>query len=248
MKKIKEKLIWFLKSYLWLIPLLFLIDFGTKMWAYHSLQGGKEIVVIKYFFKFTLSFNKGMAWSLLEGQTYLLAGISVSFLIGFSIFFVKKYKKLDLLHRIIFMLIIAGCAGNMIDRVFQHVPGTPYYQKGVIDFLSFKLIGKNGYDFPVFNIADSCIVIGVFMLLGVMIVEEISLYRAQKELGTIKEKLSNKLNNEGLSKEDKDIIYSLISKLEVSDIKEKDIMYLKTLINECYDKCPFLKEKQENVL
>lgn len=250
MNKIKEKLIWFGKSLLWLIPLLILLDFGTKMWAFYGLQkyDNDTIVIIEHFFSFRLQFNKGAAWSWLEGETYLLAGISVVFLIAFSIYFAKKYKTLKTINKIIYMLVIAGCAGNMIDRVFQHVPGTPYYNNGVIDFLSFKLIGKNGYDFPVFNVADMCLVIGVFMLVGVMIVEQVELYKAQKELGNIKEKLAKEINSDGLTKEDKDEMYSLISKLEVSDLKEKDIMYLKELINECYEKYPFLKEKKENVL
>lgn len=249
MKKIKEKLNWFGKSLLWLIPVLILIDFGTKMWAYYGLQkvNNETIVIIKYFFSFKLQFNKGAAWSWLEGQTYFLAGISVGFLIVFSIYFAKKYKSLKLIYRIIYMLIIAGCAGNMIDRVCQHIPGTPYYDNGVIDFISFKLIGKNGYDFPVFNFADMCLVIGVLMLLGVILMEQVELYKAQKEITSIKERLYDEINNADSASSYKDEIKSLITKIEIIDIKEKDIMFLKELINECYEKCPFLKEKQKNV-
>lgn len=249
MKKIKKNLICFLKSFLWIIPLLILIDFGTKMWAFYGLQNvnNESIVIIKDFFSFKLQFNKGAAWSWLEGQTYFLAGISVGFLIVFSIYFAKKYKSLKLVYRIIYMLIISGCAGNMIDRVCQHIPGTPYYDRGVIDFLSFKLIGKNGYDFPVFNFADMCLVIGVFMSLGVMLMEQLELYKAQKEITSIKERLYEEVNNLEKSTFPKDVIKSLITKIEIIDIKEKDIMYLRELINECYEKCPFLKEKQKNV-
>lgn len=51
------------------------------------------------------------------------------------------------------MLIFAGAIGNFIDRLFRG---------NVVDFIDTKIIN---YDFPIFNVADSCLTIGVFILL-----------------------------------------------------------------------------------
>lgn len=77
--------------------------------------------------------------------------------------------------------------------------------------------------------------------------EQVELYKAQKEITSIKERLYDEINNADSSSSYKDEIKSLITKIEIIDIKEKDIMFLKELINECYEKYPFLKEKQKNV-
>lgn len=77
--------------------------------------------------------------------------------------------------------------------------------------------------------------------------EQVELYKAQKEITSIKERLYDEINNADSASSYKDEIKSLITKIEIIDIKEKDIMFLKELINECYEKCPFLKEKQKNV-
>ena len=66
---------------------------------------------------------------------------------------------------------LAGCAGNMIDRVMQVFPNNIHSGKGVIDFLAFRLF--DAYNFPVFNVADMSLVIGVFLLMLFMILDEV---------------------------------------------------------------------------
>ena len=93
-------------------------------------------------FYLTSTVNTGAAFSLFQGQRYVLIAISV-----IVIFFILKYYK-EKNYQFPLTLILAGTIGNLIDRVFLgHVR----------DFIDLKF-------WPVFNIADTCIVIGAFLL------------------------------------------------------------------------------------
>lgn len=70
-------------------------------------------------------------------------------------FFVKTASR-DVLTRLGVALIFAGAMGNFIDRVYLHY---------VIDWIHFRWkIGFWNYDFPVFNVADSCVTVGAIVL------------------------------------------------------------------------------------
>ena len=114
--------------------------------------------VIKNFFNITYVKNTGMAWSLLSNQTLLLTIVSVVVVI-FIIYYIQT-NKLNTMYKIIYGLILGGALGNLYDRVmFQYVR----------DFLDFYIFG---YNFPVFNIADSALTIGIIILLIQFIREE----------------------------------------------------------------------------
>ena len=114
--------------------------------------------VIKNFFNITYVKNTGMAWSLLSNQTLLLTIVSVVVVI-FIIYYIQT-NKLNTMYRIIYGLILGGALGNLYDRImFQYVR----------DFLDFYIFG---YNFPVFNIADSALTIGIIILLIQFIREE----------------------------------------------------------------------------
>lgn len=117
-----------------------------------------DIPVIKGFFHITYMKNTGMAWSMLSGQTGLLALVS-AVAIGVMLNYLLKNKP-DRLTSFALALMIGGAAGNLIDRLFLGY---------VRDFLNFYIFG---YDFPVFNIADSALCIGVFLLLIASFMEE----------------------------------------------------------------------------
>ena len=180
----KEKIInglkWFLKSYLWLIPLLIIIDYVTKVVCFDTKV---NITIINNFLFFKLHGNTGAAWSILEDHPEILAIISVLASIVMIIYIVKSYNKTKLPHRIAVYLILAGTMGNMIDRCFQFVPGTRYYNFGVIDFISFKF---GTYYFPIFNIADSSLVIGVILLMLLMVIEEVLVYVYKNKIEVLK--------------------------------------------------------------
>ena len=69
------------------------------------------------------------------------------------LYYIKKNKVDGKLNIIAFSLIIGGSLGNLIDRIVRGY---------VVDFISIKL---GSYNFPIFNIADTLIVVGVFLLL-----------------------------------------------------------------------------------
>ena len=112
----------------------------------------ETIVIIKNFFNITYVLNDGAAWSILSGYTFLL--ILVAFVaLGVIYFFFIKKKNLSKLETITYSFLIGGIIGNLIDRII--------YGK-VIDYFDFNIFG---YDFPVFNIADICICLSVFVLI-----------------------------------------------------------------------------------
>ena len=128
----------------------FIVDLLSKQLLSHFLHLGQSIKLINNFFYITLSHNKGAAWSILEDQRILLLIITVIVL-----YLINKYmnkEELDKLENISYGMIIGGILGNLFDRiVFGYV----------IDFLDFKLFG---YNYPIFNLADSFIVVGIIIM------------------------------------------------------------------------------------
>lgn len=100
--------------------------------------------------------NTGVAFGMLQGMNPVF--IVLAFIVaGMIIFYYTKLEKEDWLLKLALMLELGGAAGNLVDRIrFGHV----------VDFIS---VGN----FPVFNVADSCITVGVFILLmGVWVQEK----------------------------------------------------------------------------
>ena len=142
--------------------LLLVLDIGTKLGVYFALGGvdGANIEVIPNFFWIYLTFNKGAAFSFLANATAGRIILSILSILGSGIsiyYLVKNFKTLNIYYRIALYLFIPGCTGNLIDRV------NIYHTDGVIDFLKFKLFGF--YNFPVFNFADMCLTVSIFLFL-----------------------------------------------------------------------------------
>ncbi len=111
----------------------------------------ERFVVIKNFFSIHFIENYGAAWSLLNNKVDFL--IVVSLLAIFIIYHYMYSFKRSKRNNIAFGLLLGGIVGNLIDRVFLGY---------VRDFLSFKIFS---YNYPVFNLADVFIVMGVFLLI-----------------------------------------------------------------------------------
>lgn len=111
-----------------------------------------SISVVEGFFSITMLENTGAAFSIFSSNTFFLILISVLAL-NLIYFFLIKGKQLSNFEEIIYGILIGGILGNLIDRV---VHGS------VIDYLDFNLFG---YDFPVFNLADICIVISIILII-----------------------------------------------------------------------------------
>lgn len=125
-----------------------IVDQITKFLASIYLD---NIDIIPGFFSLTYVENKGAAWGILNNSTIVLVGISVIVLLLISKYISStiEFTKLSVVS---YGLLIGGIFGNLIDRIFRGF---------VIDFFNFNILG---YHFPVFNIADTMIVIGVILM------------------------------------------------------------------------------------
>lgn len=123
----------------------------TKVIVSNFLQLNSSIKVIKNFFHLSLCHNEGAAWGLFSGNSLIIivGTIIAIFLIYHFIFCFKQNTR----NNIAFGILYGGLAGNLIDRI------TLGYVRDFLDFYIFK------YDFPVFNVADICIVLGVLLLI-----------------------------------------------------------------------------------
>lgn len=119
----------------------------------------KEIMVIKNFFYLIYTKNEGAAFSILTGKRIFLILITL-LVLGMIINYIIKNKSNKKIEVIAFSLVIGGSLGNLIDRVVRGF---------VVDFISVKIFN---YNFPIFNIADSFICIGVFILLFISLRKE----------------------------------------------------------------------------
>ena len=146
------------KFILILSTLLMFIDQLIKYFVIHNLELYKSIKLIPNFFYITFVKNDGAAFSILRGNRWLLIAIGIIALM-FMIKLIIMDKKITKLDVVSYSLVIGGILGNLVDRVLYG---------SVIDYLDFYLFGYNA---PVFNFADSCIVIGAITISCVLIKE-----------------------------------------------------------------------------
>lgn len=169
----KDKLLNALKlifhSFIWVMVLVFILDITTKWGVQNNLHS--DIVLIPNFLSITLTHNLGASFGMLSdgsiGQRVLWICVSVLMSFGLIFYYVKEYKKLNVFYRLALSLMIAGAIGNMIDRIFYWKAIVGF--DGVIDWIAVILF--NSYHFPVFNIADSSLVIGVCIIIVLLIVD-----------------------------------------------------------------------------
>src|SRR5699024_5103938 len=135
------------------------IDQGSKWIVKTKMDLYEQIPIIDNFFYITSHRNAGAAWGILQGQMTFFYIITVVFTIGI-IYFLHKYAKDNVGLAISISLILGGAIGNFIDRLFR---------KEVVDFIDVMIFS---YDYPIFNVADSFLVIGVILFAIVTIIDE----------------------------------------------------------------------------
>lgn len=132
------------------------LDQLTKLWAVQTFPLGGPSVPLGLGFHFTYTRNIGAAFGILQRgptATLLLGVLSAAVSLGILIYLLRNARTLSRLQLSAFTLILAGAVGNMIDR----------FMLGYVrDFIHFYL---PNFNFPVFNIADSCVVIGAGLLI-----------------------------------------------------------------------------------
>lgn len=142
--------------FLW-IPIIVVIDQIVKFYIQKNMAINETIPIIKDIFHITYIRNKGVAFGMFSSlpETFripFLILIGIVFII-FVVFYFKNILKQEKLVKLSFSLIIGGAIGNFIDRIrFGEV----------IDFIEIGINQK--YKWPVFNVADSAITIGVCLL------------------------------------------------------------------------------------
>ena len=137
---------------LWLIIIAasILLDQLTKWIVIHSMDLYESIILIPQVFSFTYIHNYGAAWGMFSEHRWIFILVTAIALIIMPII-LYRYRKVHALFSLSLSLFIGGALGNLIDRVFVGY---------VVDFLEFTFI-----DFPVFNVADICVVFGAgFMI------------------------------------------------------------------------------------
>lgn len=132
--------------------ILLIIDQISKILVMNLMTLGESIKIIPSFLYFTYIQNDGAALNILSGNTIILITISLIALL-YIIKLVNETKIDSKLLLVTYSLLIGGIVGNIIDRII--------YGK-VIDFIDFHIFS---YNFPVFNLADSFIVVGSIFLI-----------------------------------------------------------------------------------
>ncbi|MCO6472210.1 MAG: signal peptidase II [Melioribacteraceae bacterium] len=164
---------------------------------FDGMRYGQSKEVFGDFLKITFVENPGMAFGIEVGDSKLFLSLfSLVASIGILIY-LYKVRKGHLLFRISLALILAGAVGNLIDRTFYGVIygyAPLFYGKVVdffnVDFFDFSLFGRTYERWPIFNIADSAVTIGVLSLIFFNRLFE------KRELELKKEELENESNEE----------------------------------------------------
>jgi len=144
--------------YLVLIAGIIAIDQFTKYLTVAHLQVGQVIDFLPGVMSLTHLQNFGAAWSMFEGQMLFFI-IVTTVVVVVAFYFLLKYMKSSKLMAISLSLVIAGGIGNLIDRVRQGFVTDMFH----LDFISF----------PIFNVADISLVIGVALIFIWAILDEL---------------------------------------------------------------------------
>lgn len=179
--KVLDGLKWFFHSYIWIFIIFFAIDLTTKLLVVNYFSTHTDPIVLigsadKPFLQINYSINTAAAFGLglpseLANRIFycVIAFIGLSLIVGF---FAWKFKKINGLVKACLMLMAVGALGNLVDRIFYTPEFLHYTYNGVVDWIDFAGIWQF-----IFNIADSCVVVGTIILVVYLIVDEVKTVR-----------------------------------------------------------------------
>ena len=128
-----------------------LLDQWTKWLVVRYMELGESIPIIENVLYITSHRNRGAAWGMLQGQFWLFYIVTVVVVVGIVIY-IQRLQPTQRLFGIALGLMLGGALGNFIDRVFR---------KEVVDFVHTYIFN---YSFPIFNVADAALTIGVALM------------------------------------------------------------------------------------
>ena len=140
-----------------------ILDQFTKHLVVQNLKNNPPMVIIDNLLTFTYLENTGAAFGILKNRRWIFILITIIsiFLISYILF---KYKnKLQTINTIALSLILGGAIGNLIDRIRLGY---------VVDFVSMRFF--NRYNFAVFNLADTFVVIGSIIIIIFILFSDVS--------------------------------------------------------------------------
>lgn len=129
-----------------LVAVLMAIDQFTKYWALTTLKPVSSIPVVEGLLSWTYVENRGAAFGIFAGKTWLLLGVTACVICFLSYLLVAK-KLHSNIEKVSISMILAGGAGNFLDRLTRGF---------VVDFIDINQL----FSYPMFNFADCCVVLG----------------------------------------------------------------------------------------
>ena len=143
--------------YFLISALLVGLDQWSKYLTVQNISLGETKEFIPGFLSLTHLRNTGAAWSLLEGKMIFFYVITVIVSVVIIYLLIKDYKK-SIWYSVGLSFVLAGAIGNFIDRVRLGY---------VVDMLQTDFM-----NFPIFNVADSTLVVGVICIFIYLILDE----------------------------------------------------------------------------
>jgi signal peptidase II len=128
------------------------VDQLTKWWAVNHLQ--TRVIHVVWTLQLDLTRNTGAAFSSVTGQGPLI-GVVALIIVGVLLW--QGASVSSRLGAVGLGLVLGGALGNLVDRAFR---GGHFMHGGVVDFIDLHW-------WPVFNVADSCVVVGAILLVAV---------------------------------------------------------------------------------
>jgi len=182
--------------------------------TFDGMYLGESISVIGDFFRITFTENPGMAFGFDPGSEFklIISVFSLVASIGLLVYlFLVRNKSLSL--RIALALILGGALGNVVDRMFYGLiyDYAPLFYGKVVDFFdfdffNFTILGRSYDRWPIFNIADAAVSVGVLILLFFykQHQEDDEKTEESAESGTSSEKIESPATGEQMQSDNKD--------------------------------------------
>ena len=136
---------------LWVAPLSLIFDQSSKIVVQKTMIRRESIPVLGDFFRLTYIQNPGAAFGLDLGSSFLhtLISIAALFFVGWLFYTTPRESRF---LRLGLSMVVGGALGNIIDRL---------YLGAVVDFFD---VGFGTLRWPIFNVADSFVTVGIFLL------------------------------------------------------------------------------------